>query len=72
MHTLRYNLLTGFFRLWPEQFYALFLVSSKTMEFVIEGLRDIFYKSRAETKTDQVRMRARKAGVPLRCSLEEA
>lgn len=26
----------------------------------------------AETKADQVRMRARKAGFPLRCSLEEA
>jgi len=26
----------------------------------------------AETKTDQVRLRARKSGFPLRCSLEEA
>ncbi|SHI82394.1 ATP-dependent Clp protease adaptor protein ClpS [Malonomonas rubra DSM 5091] len=43
-----------------------------TIHFQGVGLCGTFPYAIAETKTDQVRMRARKAGFPLRCSLEEA
>jgi len=43
-----------------------------TIHFQGVGHCGTFPYSIAETKTDQVRMRARKAGFPLRCSLEEA
>ena len=43
-----------------------------TIHFQGVGVCGTFPFAIAETKTDQVRMRARKAGFPLRCSLEEA
>lgn len=43
-----------------------------TIHFQGVGHCGTFPYSIAETKADQVRMRARKAGFPLRCSLEEA
>ncbi len=43
-----------------------------TIHFQGVGHCGTFPFSIAETKADQVRMRARKAGFPLRCSLEEA
>ncbi|WP_303721940.1 ATP-dependent Clp protease adaptor ClpS [Malonomonas rubra] len=43
-----------------------------TIHFQGVGHCGIFPYAIAETKADQVRMRARKAGFPLRCSLEEA
>ena len=43
-----------------------------TIHFQGFGHCGIFPYAIAETKADQVRLRARKAGFPLRCSLEEA
>ena len=43
-----------------------------TIHFQGVGHCGTFPYAVAETKADQVRMRARKAGFPLRCSLEEA
>ena len=43
-----------------------------TIHFQGVGHCGTFPYAIAETKADQVRMRARKAGFPLRCSLEEA
>lgn len=43
-----------------------------TIHFQGVGHCGTFPYSIAETKADQVRMRARKAGFPLRCTLEEA
>jgi ATP-dependent Clp protease adaptor protein ClpS len=43
-----------------------------TIHFQGVGYCGTFPFAIAETKADQVRMRARKAGFPLRCSLEEA
>ncbi len=43
-----------------------------TIHFQGVGHCGTFPYAIAETKADQVRLRARKAGFPLRCSLEEA